>query len=761
MKTFVALAIVGALAGTAVADEACPKTSLWGQPQDFWSGDPNASPPGSTPRKQLTVRYDGRWAGAAQVPLDNGTSTSRVRLLDGNDGNLYVSMEIDTLGTDREVFWFGFAPATATDGNGATLIELTLHPDPNPGGTKNFDQASILCGAFAANCPTPGGCLTPCAALPAASASVRLLHGVAGAAGDTQSKFLWDQPAYDNTQAATAAGAWLAPGASPGSRAWRGPLYSAPDAPPTGATIMLRIPNTVLGPAVADMKVWAAAATCTSLGTGPVNCSQQGNWPTAGEVDELATNTYGAPLLSDWGMMRRTTACAPQANLASAGVQNTPPGGTYNATLPFTYPQRINLDNDGNLTNDPLNFFAARVDLPNGATADKYQARFFAADWGSQIGNLDISQWFELGQVRSIGGGAGTTEDLHMQWPPPTMTAADQKILACKYSNCTAATPGCPYPTGVMPDPCAGVAGARTHAPHQCTQVRLENLTGSGSIQFARDSMIFNTDFVGASTYWRVATISTAAMSTVKPAPAPVSDAGRDIYIYARAINLPKNSSEFPAHVTTQRLEELAKAAGKPPVTAPNAPLPLELKFARTIRETVGVDGSDEGAQQKALLAMRKMPLDTVRLIAPTLEFRVFYDTGRLMDSHTGKQFHWLAPMTGFGYVVEHSGKVKIKGWEWALDGAEPLGDNWFRIRLRDGTEQQVRTRVQAVEDDRMPPGNPLWPPGKAWLGRGGKGTIKVKIAKTGGCAVGGDASPMTIVLLAAALWLSRRRRAA
>jgi uncharacterized protein (TIGR03382 family) len=35
----------------------------------------------------------------------------------------------------------------------------------------------------------------------------------------------------------------------------------------------------------------------------------------------------------------------------------------------------------------------------------------------------------------------------------------------------------------------------------------------------------------------------------------------------------------------------------------------------------------------------------------------------------------------------------------------------------------------------------------------------KVKVKRKGGCSVGDDASPMTALLLASALWLARRRR--
>jgi hypothetical protein len=734
---------------SAGAEDLCPRTPQWGQVPNFWD------PEGASEKKQLAVRYDGRWAGASQVPLTNGDSGARARFLDGGDGHLYVALELDTTGTDREVFWLGYAPASATDSGSATLIEITLRPDPTQPSpaTQLIEQQALRCGAV--TCPAAAACTaTPCSAPPPRSASYRILRGVSGAGG---SKFLWDGTAFDTTVTTT----WITPAAGPGSRAWRGSL-SAASATPTGTTVMLRIPDSVLfGPAAPmDAKLWLAAASCEFLGSGPVNCMQQGSFPSGGQVavDPANANMYSALDVSSWALVRRVTlaSCPAMTELTTAGVQN---GAAYDPIAAFSWPQRMHLDNDGNPANDPPNWFAGRVATTVATVANTIRARFYIADWGSQIGNLDVSQWTEIGHVDNTGGVAsGGTEHLVLRWPPPTMPAAEQKQLACKYSKCDATVFGCPYPMTPAggPNPaCDGLLGAHTHHPHQCTQIRLSSTT----YQLARDARIFNTDFVGASVFWRIATISTKGIGTVQPAPTAAPPEGREILIHVQALNMEKQRDEIPAASTVGRIETIGKHTGTPP---PGKKPARELEFARVLRKHLGDDlDNDIGRQrqERVLKEVRNLPLDTVRMIAPVLEFSVYYDTGRLLDNTGGKPSRWLEKMTSFRYVAEHVGA--IKGWEWALDGAEPLGNNWFRIRLADGADKQVRTRLQAVEDQhRMPGGNPVWPPGQAWISQpGAAARTKVKVSKKGGCSVAGDRGVASLALvLASMLWLRRRR---
>lgn len=770
MKKLVACLLALAAGPALVAADVCPKPPAWGQVPDYWS--PLA---GGNPRGQLAARYDGRWAGAAQVPLDEGSSSARVRFLDGNDGHLYVAFEVDATAYDREVFWLGFTSATATDSNGATLIEISVRPDPNapqppPPDEQVVDQAAVRCGA--ATCP--GGTCTQTACGPTPLVSYRFLHGVAPTTPGT-SRFLWDNVAFDATVLARS---WMEPsGGQGGARAWHGPLYPPPSSSgqPTGATVMLRVPHAAFGaPTAVDRKFWVAAATCQFLGQGPGSglsvCASQGYWPTAGAIiqDPNDANAYQGPAVLDWALLRRTTACPTQPELVAAGVQNDPAG--YDVNKPFTWPQRMYLDNDGDLTNDPPNWFGARLAFPIQSVAGKYRARFFIADWGSQIGSLDVAQWFEIGQVTNPGTTtAPATEHLVLRWPPASMTAAEVKDLACKYSDCDSSVPGCPYPSDTMAGACA--ANTRLHHPHQCTMIRLEAIGATSSYQFARDSQIFNTDFVGASVFWRVATISTAGIENERtPAPLPSPPEGRDLYIYVRPANLPEHSTEIPAEKTVERLEAVAGAVvAAAPIPAGVRP-PPEVTWGKQLREQLGRrDGQGEmprERQDSTIKRVRTLPMNTVRLVAPALEFFVYYDTGRVMDTHPGYTSRWLAPMTGFGYIAEHIGE--IQGWAWALDGAEPLGGNWFRVRVADGQRRKVRTRIQAVDETRMPPGNPSWPPGPAWINTTGvpPTAVTVKVSKSGGCSTtgadgaGGGAAATGGLLALAGLLATRRRDA-
>lgn len=752
------IALLGA--GNASAADVCPRSPQWGQVPNVWDGTVT----------QLRARYDGRWAGAAQVPLRNGDADGRVRFLEGTDGALYVAFEIDTTGIDRDVFWFGFAPASATDSASAWLLEVTITPDQAnpPTDTQLIEQKPISCAAT--SCPAGWSCTqpTPCPAPPAPPrASFRVLHGIAPDVPGGPSRFRWDGDAFDKT---VAVAPLISAATGPASRAWHGPLYpdTPPGAPnPTAATVVLRIPHEVFGGTTpSDQKVWVSAAACNFLGESSVGCAQQGNWPAAGFVEQVNPGLYTAPTLDEWGVMRRGSGatCAAVLSLASAGVQTgAAPGAAYDPAGSFT--QQIHIDNNGNPADDKPNWFAARISVPSPTDPNKYRARFFIADWGSQIGNLSAAQWFEVGQVNNPGLPAvapGALEHLKLQWPVG-LDAAELKELACKYSNCTSAVAGCPYPSDTMPTACDGIADARTHHPHQCTQVVLEAI-GSSSYQFEQDSKIFNTNFVGASVFWRVATISTAGIKDVTPAPAAAPPEGRDIYIHVRALNLPGKSSEVPIAASIGRLEQIAKAAGTPP---PGRRPPVHSVLTRTLRERLSGghgDDADPDPQRQAVAIglLRSLPLELVRAVAPTLEFNVYYDTGKVLDSSSGKASKWLAPMTSFRYVVEHVGR--IQGWEWALDGATPLGNNWFHLRIPDGGKKRIRTRVQAVEGARMPPGNPVWPPGMGWINPASSkpGAIKVKLKKRG-CSVSDDGSggiAGVLVMCAIAASLRRRRTA-
>ena len=79
-----------------------------------------------------------------------------------------------------------------------------------------------------------------------------------------------------------------------------------------------------------------------------------------------------------------------------------------NEYLNADFTQRIVIDNNGNTSDDKPNWFAARVSGPAATDANKYIARFFIADWGSQIGNLSVAQWTPIGQANNPGLPVGT-----------------------------------------------------------------------------------------------------------------------------------------------------------------------------------------------------------------------------------------------------------------------------------------------------------------------------------------------------------------
>ena len=147
------------VAGSAAADDACPRTPAWGQVPNVWDPAP-AEVCGGAPCvvTQMRARSDGRWAGAAQVPLSNGDAGGRVRFLEGTDGALYASLEIETTAADREVFWFGWAPSNATDAANAWLLEVSVRPYPNASNPETQEINQKVIGCDAPSCPAGETC---------------------------------------------------------------------------------------------------------------------------------------------------------------------------------------------------------------------------------------------------------------------------------------------------------------------------------------------------------------------------------------------------------------------------------------------------------------------------------------------------------------------------------------------------------------------------------------------------------------------------
>jgi hypothetical protein len=154
------------------------------------------------------------------------------------------------------------------------------------------------------------------------------------------------------------------------------------------------------------------------------------------------------------------------------------------------------------------NTFTAKPDWNGeGIVANKIQARFRLAGWGSQVGALPASctdpstcLW------RDIPGGASVKN----------AGTLGQISFTCHQGG----TPACPtLPSGNVND--------------QCMLVEL-SAAGATTVPFLQGSAYRNMDFGTASTYERLATIS------IKDAkPIPGGGPRRDVFIYVKTMNMP------------------------------------------------------------------------------------------------------------------------------------------------------------------------------------------------------------------------------
>jgi hypothetical protein len=107
-------------------------------------------------------------------------------------------------------------------------------------------------------------------------------------------------------------------------------------------------------------------------------------------------------------------------------------------------------------------------------------------------------------------------------------------------------------------------------------------------------------------------------------------------------------------------------------------------------------------------LSKRKDPAVLANLL-PTFQVFAFHqsDLQRETDS---SPIAIALPQSSFGYFAYHEGPMYA--WAWALDGAEQLAPNIFRIEVPNGGVAPVRIRLQAIEspDEARVASNPAWP---------------------------------------------------
>ncbi len=210
-------------------------------------------------------------------------------------------------------------------------------------------------------------------------------------------------------------------------------------------------------------------------------------------------------------------------------------------------------------------------------------------------------------------------------------------------------------------------------------------------VTFINSSVRRNLQFVGGSVVDQGADISVEGL-------APISG-GRDVYLQVQKYLMPETAGP-----------------------------------GDTLRDTTQLFNPRMG-----LAAVRMPPQPTIRQITawiPSYRVHVYHSTGANIWID-GVKYPLLEQQSSFGFFVIHRGP--LEGWGSILEGAQPMGPNWFRIRNVVGVAK-IRTRIQA-----RAPGEPPIKP------EGGGGGIKCPGSKLLGGIV------LSLGMLAMA-WVSYRK---
>lgn len=184
-------------------------------------------------------------------------------------------------------------------------------------------------------------------------------------------------------------------------------------------------------------------------------------------------------------------------------------------------------------------------------------------------------------------------------------------------------------------------------------------VTLSGGHTFNPASVWRNMDFVDASTFRRVATVSNVGLG-----PSPVPGTARPAYILVEKLNMPA--------------EVDAEAPGDDGVERPGQPRPqLPSEQQALLRRVVGGTPNDRLEQQ------------------PTIRYHTFHDSG-LDVTRRGTTYRVLRPGSVFGYYVQHD--QALRGWRYRLEGATRIAEGFYRLDVPEEGTAKVTTIVEAVE---------------------------------------------------------------
>ena len=352
------------------------------------------------------------------------------------------------------------------------------------------------------------------------------------------------------------------------------------------------------------------------------------DWPLGTALD-LST---GVPtfLITNWGNATADLTTCSGTSVTWDHIGTMPISSGIPSTTVY-YPPKTN----------PNDFVAVLTDtIPISHTV---QARFRLANWGSQIGVG--GDWRDI--LPPSGGNPGTVLN-------GTPNPNDQIVWHC-------------VNTGAG-DPCPTLASGQPK--DQCLLVELSQAPAAVGVTFKQDSARRNMDFVNASKFERSAEISIKGL-----APLPGSGGQRDVYLYVKAANMPKDVTAAPPG---------GSAAGQTDQGRPGA--------------TAMVAGQDGRSDKQP-----KLPPTTYERLStsyPTYEVHVYHTTGKTRQEG-GKTVTVLEPQVPFGYFVQHQGD--LAGWEHSLVGEgvtlELVAPNFYHVKVPDNGAVNVHTKIVACQN--------------------------------------------------------------
>lgn len=377
-----------------------------------------------------------------------------------------------------------------------------------------------------------------------------------------------------------------------------------------------------------------------------------------------AANTWP---LADIALAPGAPGCEQTITLASNDV-----GSTYVDGGNVPRPNQIKING--------VNTFYALVNNETGTQvgAGAISATFRIANWGTQpdwnqVVDPTNSLWKQVGNVVTNGAAipAGSKATLPANAPNTnwTMTAAER----CEFTG-QAGDPSCPN-------------ASPSRRPHQCMLVELSG----GGLSFNPSSVYRNMDFVDASTFEREAQVSVAGLS---PIGGGVTQ--RDVFLYVQKRLMPKNASRPDPR----------------PIMVDYAKVRAILDRGDGGGDGPGVPGVKQSAAQSHVPQIPQRPplsgaFDDMNQLYPTYVVHAFHDSGKTVNVQGGNR-RLLYPQSSFGYYVHHDGS--LTGWDTALDGAQLVAPDYYRIAAPEGGAVTVKTRIVAREQDTPQPPAFKWP---------------------------------------------------